>query len=262
MTTQTFSGKADPVVRKMAATDVTDALTQGLRDFQRAPRFGLVIGGLCAAIGAAVVVALVFAGLPYLAYPLAAGFALVAPSLAAALYEVSRRLESGEPLSFDQVVRRVTGRSEVRWMGFMAVFVLIVWMYQVRLLTALFLGDSGMGASLADFVQVVLTTSPGMIFLLIGNVIGAILATILFSLSVISFPLVLDRDVDFVTAMVTSVRAVALNPGPMFLFAGIIAALLLVSALSGFIALLAVMPILGHTTWHVYRKSVSPAASQ
>jgi len=256
---QTLSGKQDPVVRRITAGDVIDSITRGVRDFQAAPLYGLGLGAICALTGIAVIVTLFFAGMPYFAYPIAAGFALVCPTLAAALYEVSRRLENGDALSAGAVWHTVTGRSEVRWMGFMTIFVFIMWMYQVRLLMALFLGYSGMAATLPEFIHTVLTTTPGLMFLLVGNVIGAILSTVLFSLSVVSFPLVLERgDVDFVTAMITSIRAVALNPGPMLLFGVVIGASLLLSVLTGFLGLVLAMPVLGHATWHLYRNCVVP----
>ena len=255
-----LSGKQDPVVRRITTSDVIDALARGVRDFQAAPLYGLILGGICAVIGIAVIASLFFADMPYFAYPIAAGFALVSPSLAAMLYEVSRRLERGDDLSLAAIYRTVIGRSEVRWMGFMTIFVFVVWMYQVRLLMALFLGYSGMAATLAEFIHTVLTTTPGLMFLLVGNLIGAILSTVLFALSVISFPLVLERDVDFVTAMITSIRAVALNPGPMLLFGVIIGASLLLSVLTGFLGLVLAMPILGHATWHLYRRVVEHEA--
>lgn len=258
---QTFSGKRDPVVRRITRTDVIDALAAGVRDFQTAPLYGLVLGGICALIGIAVIVTLFIAGMPYFAYPIAAGFALVCPSLAAMLYEVSRRLEQGDDLSFEAIWRTVTGRSEVRWIGFMTIFVFVMWMYQVRLLMALFLGFSGMAATLPEFIHTVLTTTPGLMFLLVGNIIGAILSTVLFSLSVVSFPLVLERDVDFVTAMITSVRAVTLNPGPMAFFGVMAGVALLLSVMTGFVGLVLAMPILGHATWHLYRKVVAPEVS-
>jgi uncharacterized membrane protein len=262
MATTSFSGKVDPVVRGISSGDVVEALAKGLRDFQVAPRYGLLLGGLCAVTGVSIVVVLFVAGMPYFAYPIAAGFALVCPFLAAGLYEVSRRLETNEPLSAGEIWRTIKSRSEVRWMGFATVFVFIVWMYQVRLLMALFLGYSGMSASLPEFFRIVMTTSEGLLFLLFGNIIGAVLATVLFSLSVISFPLVLDRDVDFVTAMITSVRAVQRNPGPMLLFAAVIVGALLVSALTGFLGLLVTLPVLGHATWHLYRSAVVPMAGE
>jgi len=256
MTTRSLSGKADPVVRQITRADVLEALSLGLRDFQRAPMYGLTLGGVTAATGLAILLLLMWAGMPYFAYPLGAGFALVAPFIGTLLYEVSRRLERDLPLSWGEVWRTVKGRSEVRWMGFMTLFVLIVWMYQVRLLLAVILGFTAMSASMFDFIRIVLTTSEGLTFLAIGNVVGAILATVLFSLSVVSFPLVLDRDVDFVTAMITSVRAVSMNTWPMLLWAAIIVALLVVASLPGFLGLVVVLPVLGHATWHLYRRVV------
>lgn len=258
MATQSISGKIDPVVRRITKTDVLEFLGLGMRDFQRAPMYGLALGAACALTGLSVVGLLVWAGMPYFAYPLGAGFALVAPFAGTFLYEVSRRLERGLPLSWGEVWRTVKSRSEVRWMGFMTLFVLIIWMYQVRLLLAVILGFTAMSASMTDFFRIVLTTNEGLLFLAIGNVIGAILATVLFSLSVISFPLVLDRDVDFVTAMITSVRSVARNPWPMLLWAAIIIALLIVSSLPLFLGLIVSLPILGHATWHLYRRVVEP----
>jgi uncharacterized membrane protein len=97
-----------------------------------------------------------------------------------------------------------------------------------------------------------------LIFLLVGNAIGAALALILFSLTVVSFPLLLDRDVDFITAMITSVRAVVTSPVAMIGWAAVITVLLMISALPFFLGLLVTLPILGHTTWHLYRRIVSP----
>jgi uncharacterized membrane protein len=259
MTTASLSGKRDPVVRQIAARDVVEALVLGLRDFQRVPTHGLVLGALCAAIGMSFFWMLFAAGVPYFAYPLAAGFAIVCPFLAAGLYEVSRRLERGEEVgSIAANWRAAAGRGEVRWMGFVTLFVLIIWMYQVRLLMAIFLGYTAMDPTLNDVIRVLLTTNEGLTFLAVGNVVGAILATILFSITVISFPLILDRDVDVVTAIVTSVRAVSLNPVPMLLWAAIIVALLVVATLPLFAGLLVALPVLGHATWHLYRRLVEP----
>lgn len=261
MVTSSLSGNADPVVRRISSEDVVDALDRGLRDFQSAPRYGLFLSGLCALTGVSVVVALFEAGMSYFAYPIAAGFALICPFLAAGLYEVSRRLETGEPLSAGAIWRKLASRSEVRWMGFATLLMFIVWMYQVHVLLAVFLGSSGIADTLPEFVRIVLNTPQGWAFLVVGNVVGAVLATILFSLTVVSFPLVLDRDVDCVTAMVTSVRAVVSNPGPMLLFAVTIAGFMLASILTAFLGLLLTLPILGHATWHLYRSAVEPAVA-
>jgi uncharacterized membrane protein len=258
MKTVSLSGKADPIVRKISIEDVKAALVEGIGDFRRAPRHGLLLGAISAAIGIAIFALLYVVGLPYLAYPLGAGFALICPFLAAGLYEVSRRLESGQSLAGSEVWATIKSRSEIRWMGFATVFILIMWMYQVRFLMALFLGYSGMMATLDEFLRVVFTTPEGLAFFAVGNVVGLFLSTVLFSISVVSFPLVLDRDVDFVTAMITSVKAVTTNPIPMAFFALIIAAMLFLSALTAFLGLIVALPILGHATWHLYRRVIAP----
>jgi len=252
------SGKTDPVVRPITAADVIDALGKGLRDFQALPLYGLAIGGLYAVGGVAIVLSVMALGMTYLAYPLAAGFALVGPFAAIALYEVSRRREAGEVPSVAEIWRAVRARSELGWMAFVTLFIFIMWMYQVRFLMALFLGLHASFANIQQFIATVLTTNEGLAFLLVGNVEGAVLSLILFSLTVVSFPLLLDRDVDFVTAMITSVRAVVTSPGPMIGWALVIVVLLIVSALPFFIGLLVTLPVLGHTTWHLYRRIVAP----
>jgi uncharacterized membrane protein len=105
----------------------------------------------------------------------------------------------------------------------------------------------------------VLTTNEGLLFLAVGNLDGAVLSLILFSLTVVSFPLLLERDVDFITAMITSVRAVVTSPAPMIGWAALIVVLTIVSALPLFLGLLVTLPVLGHTTWHLYRRIVAPA---
>ena len=145
------------------------------------------------------------------------------------------------------------------WMAFVTVFIFVLWMYQVRLLMVLLLGLNASFATLQQFITVVLTTNEGLLFLAIGNMVGAALSLILFSLTVVSFPLLLDRDVDFVTAMITSVRAVVANPGPLIGWAFVVVVLLIISALPVFLGLLVTLPVLGHATWHLYRRVVAPA---
>ena len=255
------SGKADPVVRRIAAADIAEALGQGLRDFQAVPLYGLAFGAFYAAGGIAILLCLTAFGMVYLAYPLAAGFALLGPFVAIGLYEVSRRREMGLTISIGAIWTTVRTRSEIGWMAFVTLFVFVVWMYQVRLLIALLLGLNASFSSLHDFITVVLTTNEGLLFLAIGNAVGAALSLILFSLTVVSFPLLLDRDVDFVTAMITSVRAVVTSPMPMISWAALIVILLAVSAMPYFLGLLVTLPVLGHTTWHLYRRIIAPVAA-
>jgi uncharacterized membrane protein len=253
-----ISGKADPVVRRIAAADIAEALGQGLRDFQAVPLYGLAFGAFYAAGGIAIVLCLTAFGMIYLAYPLAAGFALIGPFIAIGLYEVSRRREAGLSVSPGAIWATVRTRSEISWMAFVTLFVFVVWMYQVRLLIALLLGLNASFGSLQEFITVVLTTNEGLLFLAIGNAVGAALSLILFSLTVVSFPLLLDRDVDFVTAMITSVRAVVISPLPMIGWAALIVILLAVSAMPYFLGLVVTLPVLGHTTWHLYRRIIAP----
>ncbi len=256
-----ISGKVDPVVQRVTASDIAEALALGLRDFQAMPLYGLAFGALYALGGILVVLCVTAFGMIYLAYPLAAGFALLGPFVAIGLYEVSRRREIGQPVSISAIWSTVRSRSEIGWMAFVTLFFFVVWMYQVRLLIALLLGLNASFSSLREFISLVLTTNDGLLFLLIGNLDGAALSLVLFSLTVVSFPLLLDRDVDFVTAMVTSVRAVVASPVPMIAWAAVIVILLIVSALPYFLGLLVTVPVLGHATWHLYRRIVAPAAA-
>lgn len=252
--------RSDPKIRKIILADVGDAFAGGLRDFQSAPVFGLFFGGVYAIGGMAIVLSAFYLGLGYLAYPLAAGFALVGPFAAAGIYEVSRRLESGDELSWGAILNVVYAqrKTDLGWMAFVTVFMLIVWMYQVRLLLALFLGFQSF-TNMNEFLDVLVSTPEGLMFLVVGNTIGLMVSLVLYSLTVISFPLLLDRDVDFITAMITSVRAVMSNPYPMLSWAAIVFIWLIIASLPFFLGHFMALPVLGHATWHLYKKVVEPA---
>jgi uncharacterized membrane protein len=256
MTTVAASG--DPRIRPITGRDIADALAAGLRDFQSAPFHGLLFGSLYALGGMAIVFSVSNFGLAYLAYPLAAGFALIGPFVAVGCYEVSRARENGATATVAHTWSVIRARGQILWMALVTVFIFILWMYQVRLLMALFLGVNSSFTTVREFLTVVLTTQQGIAFLVAGNVVGAVLSLVVFSLTVVSFPLLLDRDVDFVTAMITSVQAVATNPVPMIGWALVIVLLLIVSILPFFLGLVVTIPVLGHTTWHLYRRIVAP----
>lgn len=256
----TGQGLAPPLIRSIGMQDLREALAAGVEDLRAAPSFGLVFGGAYALGGLAVVACLFWLGMPYLVYPLAAGYALIGPFAGAGLYEVSRRREAGEALSWRAVLGTVRrqGSRELAWVAFVSVFVFVIWVYQVRLLLALFLGLS-LPPTLAGFVEVVLTTPEGLAFLAVGHLVGAALSLVTFTLTVVACPLLLDRDHDVVTGMITSVRAVTSNPGPMLAWAALVAALLVLGMAPAFLGLAVVLPILGHATWHLYRRVVAPA---
>ena len=256
--------RPDPTrVNAIGFDAIVDALGAGMRDFRKAPRFGLFFGAVYALGGILVLLTASALHMSYLSYPLAIGFGLIGPFIAVGLYEVSRRLEAGEPLDWPGVLGVIWAqrKREIAWMAFVVLFVQIMWMYQVRLLLALFLGFKSF-ASFGAFVEVVVTTPEGLMFLVIGNAIGAVLSVLLFSLTVVSFPMLLDRDVDFITAMITSVRSVVTSPKPMIGWALVVTATLIVSMLPLFAGLLVSLPVLGHTTWHLYRKLVPPAPQE
>ena len=251
--------QAMPVVRAVTFADVKASLIEGLSDFARAPTFGLAFGAIYAAGGLAIVGCVFFFELGYLAYPLFAGSVLIGPFVAAGLYDVSRELEAGRQPTWHGVISTIFAQRqrELGWMAFVTIFAFIIWMYQVRLLLALFLGFASF-ATLGDFLRVLFTTSDGIAFLAVGHVIGAALALGLFSITVVSFPLLMDRDLDVVTAMITSVQAVLTSPGPMILWGICVVALIAIGAAPGFLGLLFVLPVLGHATWHLYRRAVEP----
>jgi uncharacterized membrane protein len=246
-----------PVVRTIHAADIVDALAKGIRDFQAYPAFGLFFGAIYMLGGVLTLAAAFRWDMNYLVYPLAAGFVLIGPFVAVGLYEVSRRRELGETVTWRAVLGVIFAQSgrEISWMAFVTLFIFMVWMYQVRLLIALFFGLHGMPAG--SFPAILFTTPEGLAFLAVGHVVGAVLAILVFSLTVVSFPLLLDRPVDFVTAMITSVKSVVTNPVSMIGWAITVTLLIMAASLPAFLGFLIVLPVLGHTTWHLYRKLVA-----
>ena len=249
---------SDVVINKINFDDLLDALGAGIRDFRRTPLYGLFFGGAYAICGWLILALLWYFELPYFAYPLAMGFALIAPFFASGLYEVSRRLGAGEPLSWSGVLGSILGpdKRDLRWMALVTGFALVLWMDIAALL---YFGFLGFQDYTANFLTDLITTPSGLLFLLIGNIAGALIAAVVFSISVISFPMLFDRDVDFVTAMVTSVKSVEKNPATMFIWALIIGVLVGLALLSVFAGLIIILPVLGHATWHLYRKVISSA---
>jgi uncharacterized membrane protein len=246
-----------PELRRIDMRAGVECLVLGLRDFRRSPQYGLLFGGVYAFGGWLILALLVRLSMPYFAYPAAMGFALIAPFVATGIYEVSRRLEVGQPLSWKVVLGTVwqqKGR-DMGWMALITGFAFFIWVDYAAIVFLLFFGLREL--QLDIFLETLTTTSSGLYFILLGNLSGAVLATIVFSLTVVSFPLLMDRDIDFVTAMTTSVRAVMANPLPMGVWAAIIGIGIVVSFATVFLALPVILPVLGHGTWHMYRKVVA-----
>ena len=247
----------EPTVRAITVDDVSAALGDGLRDFRAAPTFGLLIG-LVYALGGNLLYALAASyDLIFLVYPLAAGFALIAPFAAVGIYEQSRRMEKRESIRLTDLVGAVPAhaRRELAYMALVSAFGLIVWIYAAGFVYALFFGLRPL--PIDDVVSMIVSTPRGVFFLIAGNLLGAVLATIVFSVSVVSYPLLLDRDVDFVTAMITSIRTVLAAPPVMLGWGIFVATLLAIAVVPMFLGLIVVLPWLGHASWHLYRRAVA-----
>ncbi len=253
------SNSGFPTVRKISFSDLRSILVLGWRDFCRAPLFGMFFGSVYA-IGGLLLMAGVFTlDMAWLAYPLIIGFALIGPFIATGLYEVSRRLENQTKITWSDILTIVweQHRRELGWMAFVMLFIFWIWMYQIRTLVAVFFGFNGF-ATLDGFVEAVFTTPNGLMFLAVGHVIGAIISLILFTLTVVSCPMLLEREIDFITAMVTSIRAVFKSPIAMLSWGAFVVVSIILAAIPAFLGLVIVLPILGHATWHLYKKAVEP----
>lgn len=246
-----------PAIRRVSGGDIAAALRQGFADFLAAPQFGLFFGGVFVVGGLLLLACVAVWDTPWAILPLAVAFPLIGPFVAVGLYEVSRRLSAGEPLRWGEVLGVVFKQKDrqLAWLGFVMLFIFWMWAYQVRLLLALFLGFAPF-SSLEGFLEVVTTTENGITFLIVGTMIGAVLALILFSVTVISTPLLVDRDYDIITAIVTSVTTVRRNPIPMVIWGAVVTVLMIAAMLPAFLGLLIVLPVLGHATWRLYERAI------
>lgn len=245
-----------PGIRQITRADVTRSLAQGLADFRRAPAFGLFFGAVFSITGIIIFLQLVVWGTSYWALPIAAGFPLIGPFVAVGLYEVSRRLETGEPLDWNAVLTVVADerKRQIPSLAFVALFFFLVWVYLAHLIFALSFGLKPLTNVMSS--PDILFSGAGLTMLLIGTIIGGGLAFLLFAVTVIGAPMLLHRELDVVTAMITSFRSVLENKGPMLFWGFLIAALSAIAMLPVFLGMLIVFPILGHASWHLYRKVV------
>lgn len=253
---------AHPSVRKIGAADLRDALRMGLDDFMAVPSHMVFLGLIYPIVGIFFArLALGYDMLP-LVFPLVAGFALVGPVAAIGLYELSRRREKGLPAGWKHAFSVLRSRSlpSIVLLGSLQLAIYVAWLVTAQMIYRANFGELP-PPSLPDFAHDVFYTQAGWNMILAGNAVGFLFAVLAFAISAVSFPLLIDRNVGFAAAIATSVNAVLANPGTMALWGIIVAALLAIGSLPFLVGLAIVVPVLGHATWHLYRKVVEPGSS-
>jgi len=246
-------------IRKIRFADLKEALARGLDDFRAMPSHAVFLCLIYPVVG--LVIARLVLGynvLPLL-FPLAAGFALLGPFAALGLYEMSRRREAGLDVSWSHAldVFRSPSIDAIAVLGLLLVAIFLVWIAVAQSIYVAYFGYKP-AAAMSGFITQVLTTPAGWGLIIVGNFVGFLFAALVLTISVISFPLLLDRDVGAATAVLTSVRAVLANPVTMAAWGLIVAVLLVIGSIPALFGLAIVLPVLGHATWHLYRRVVEP----
>lgn len=246
-----------PEINEVDFSDLRASLAAGWQDFGRAPLIGLAFSVVYVLGGWLILWAMTASGQVWWTLPAGAGFPILGPFIACGYYEISRRLEAGEPLTA-KAVFGVIFRQKDRQIPAMAAVIVVYflfWNFLSHMIFALFLGNATM-TNVSSSLTVFLSPE-GLIMLAFGTAVGAAFAVLLFCLTVVSLPLLLDREVDFVTAMLTSFALVRENPRVMLAWGALIAAALFLAMLPGFLGLFVVLPLFGHASWHLYRRAVT-----
>jgi uncharacterized membrane protein len=244
-------------VRRVAFDAPWEWLAAGWRDLWTVPAISLTYGALFAVAAAALVLGLTVNGLEALILALGGGFLLIGPIAAVGLYEASRRLEQSEPVGLGAVLAGArSAPGQLGFFGAILAFCYFVWLQLASLLFMLFFGGGRAFPPASDFVPTLLFEPHGLGLLVVGTVVGGVIAAVVFSISVISVPLLMTRRIDAVSAMAASVRAVSLNWQPMTLWAALIAGFMALGLATLFAGLVVMFPLIGHATWHAFRDVV------
>lgn len=243
-----------PDIARVTPAELWVALKAGVSDFQTAPLFGLTFSSFYVVAG----VALWWIGAGTFLWTLAfaLGFPLVAPFAAVGLYEVSRRIEADEPLEWGAVLGVVWSQRQrqLPWVGAVLALIFLFWSFFAHMTFALFFGVSTL-TNVSTSWDIYMTPN-GMIMLAVQGVVGAAVAFLTFGLTAVSLPLLVDKEFDFVTAMLISLDTVARNKAVMGFWAVVVAVSLFVAMLPAFLGLFIALPVLGHATWHIYRRAL------
>ena len=256
---QLFGVATGYVVRKIDLSDLTDALRLGWEDFKAIPTHAVVLCLIYPVLGLVIFRTVLGHSLLPLLFPLAAGFTLIGPFAGLGLYELSRRRERGEePGAWDAMhVLRAPSFGAILGLGALLFVLFGVWIAAADVIYIATFGYAA-AASIPDFATRVLTTPEGWTLIIVGCGVGFLFAVAALCISVVSFPLMLDRHATAIDAVRTSLQAVRMNPVPMAAWGLIVAVLLAAGSLPAFVGLCVVLPVLGHASWHLYRRVVEP----
>lgn len=247
-------GDTVPRINTISVQDVRDALGQGIVDFREMPRHTLFLVPIYAVVCLLLIMATFDYDIVQLAFPFCAGLTLVGPFAAVGLYELSRRREQGLDTSWWHMFKVSSSGSpgSLLLLGVTLLAAFLLWLAAAHAVYALTFGDVRL--SLGAFAGELFTTGHGWALIIVGNAVGAVFALVIFMLTVVSFPMLVDRRVSAWTAVKTSIAAVLANPRPMLTWGLIVAVALALGCLPIFVGLALVLPVLGHATWHLYRK--------
>tara|TARA_B110000902_G_scaffold243407_1_gene295664 strand:+ start:190 stop:957 length:768 start_codon:yes stop_codon:yes gene_type:complete len=246
-----------PSVRPITITDIRESLRAGAQDFAAAPVPGLFFASFYVFVGLIIVWVTYSTGTTFWLVLAVMGFPLIGAFAALGLYETSRRRAAGEPLNLNEITGVVWAHKvgQLPWLAVILVFLFLFWFFLGHMVFALFLGLSPM-TNVSDSTEVYFSSN-SLKMLGFGTIVGAAFAGLTFALSVLGMPMFLDRDVDFVTAMITSVQAVSARPLIYLGWGAFIGMVTIIAMIPTFLGLFIAMPVLGHATWHLY-KAVTP----